>query len=265
MELIKKLRELSGAGMMDCKKALEEAGNDLDAAMEVLRKKGISKAAKREGNEANEGVILLEVNEAGNEGYMIKLNAETDFVARNEKFTALASSILEVIKSSKPADLDSLLDSPMDGSTVKEAIEHLSGTIGEKMSINEFAVVSGGTVSGYSHLAGKIGVLVALDAEGKKELATDIAMHIAAANPSYLDPSEVPADIIEKEKEIEKEILTKEGKPAEFIEKILMGKMNKFYENNCLLKQEFIKDDKKKIEQILDGANITTFKRFSLE
>ena len=265
MELIKQLRELSGAGMMDCKKALEESGNNLEAAMEILRKKGIAKAAKREGREANEGVILLSVNSENNEGYMLELNAETDFVARNEKFTTLAEKILEVIKTNKPADIEALLALPMDSSTVKEVIDELSGTIGEKMGVKQFAVLTGATVAGYSHLGGKIGVLVALDAAGKNELAGDIAMQIAASNPSYVDPSEVPAEVIAKEKEIETEVLTKEGKPAQVIEKILVGKMNKYFENNCLVKQEFIKDDSKKVEQMLEGSKVISFKRFSLE
>ncbi len=265
MELIKKLRGLSGAGMMDCKKALEEANNDIGVAMEILRKKGIAKAAKRGDREANEGVILLETNSSGNEGYMLELNAETDFVARNEKFTSLAAKILENIKTLKPIDLDALMSSLLEGSTVKESIDEFSGTIGEKIDIKQFAVLKGGTVSGYSHLGGKIGVLVALDAPDKGDLASEIAMQIAATNPLCIDPSEVPAEVIEKEKEIEKEVLIKEGKPEAVIEKILVGKINKYYENNCLLKQEFIKDEGKKIEQILDGAKIISFKRFSLE
>jgi len=198
MELIKKLRGLSGAGMMDCKKALEEANNDIGVAMEILRKKGIAKAAKRGDREANEGVILLETNSSGDEGYMLELNAETDFVARNEKFTSLAAKILENIKTLKPTDLDILMASSLEGSTVKEGIDEFSGTIGEKIDIKQFAVLKGGTVSGYSHLGGKIGVLVALDAPGKGDLASEIAMQIAATNPLCIDPSEVPAEVIEK-------------------------------------------------------------------
>ncbi|MFA5248377.1 MAG: translation elongation factor Ts [Patescibacteria group bacterium] len=265
MELLKKLREMSGAGMLDCKKALEESGNNLEKAIEILRKKGIAKAAKREGREANEGVILLEVNAQGNEGYMVEVNAETDFVARNEKFLSLAEKVMQVIKTAKPTNLDILLSSPLENSTVRETIDELSGTIGEKMGIKQFAIVSGATVAGYSHLGGKIGVLVALDVAKKNELTADIAMQIAATNPLYINPSEIPTTVIEKEKEIETEVLTKEGKPAAVIEKILVGKINKYFENNCLIKQEFIKDDSRKVEQILDGAKILSFKRFSLE
>ncbi len=262
MELIKELRERSGAGMMDCKKALEEAGNDIDAAMELLRKKGIAKAAKREGNEAKEGVVELSISEAGDEGYMVELNSETDFVSKNEKFRDLAKSVLEVIKANKPADMDALMSLPMGVSTVKESIDELSGKIGEKIVLKQFAVLAGGTVAAYSHMGGKIGVLVSLDVAGKADLASDIAMQVAAANPLYIYPSEVPTENIDKEKEIEREVLVKEGKPAGVIDKILEGKVNKYLEGICLVRQEFIKDDKKKVEQVLDGATITAFKRF---
>jgi elongation factor Ts len=262
MELIKELRERSGAGMMDCKKALEEAGNDIDAAMEILRKKGIAKAAKREGNEAKEGVVELAVNEAGDEGYILEMNSETDFVSKNEKFRDMAKSVLEVIKTGKPADMDALMALPMGVSTVKDSIDELSGKIGEKIVLKQFAIVSGGTVAAYSHMGGKIGVLVALDLAGKAELAGDIAMQVAAANPLYIYPEEVPTENIEKEKEIEREVLTKEGKPANVIDKILEGKVNKYLEGICLVRQEFIKDDKKKVEQVLSGAKILSFKRF---
>jgi elongation factor Ts len=264
MELIKKLREISGAGMMDCKKALEEAGNDCDKALELLRKKGIAKAAKREGHEATEGVVELGVNEAGDEGYMVEVNSETDFVSRNEKFRNLSKQILEVIKANKPADLEALLALPMGDSTVKETVDSLSGTIGEKLSIKQFAIINGASVAGYSHMGGTMGVLLALDVVGKTDLAMDMAMQAAATNPLYITPAEVPMAEIDKEKEIEREILTKAGKPANMIEKILEGKVAKYFEANCLVKQEYIKDDNKKVEQVLNGANITALKRFSL-
>ncbi|HTW96111.1 MAG TPA: translation elongation factor Ts [Candidatus Methylomirabilis sp.] len=264
MELIKQLRERSGAGMMDCKKALEEAGNDLEKALEFLRKKGIAKAAKREGREAKEGCIQLAVNESGTEGYIVEVNAETDFVARNEKFQDFAKAVLDLIICSHPVDLNALLSLKLKKGTVKEDLDELSGTIGEKLAIKNFAIISGATVAGYSHLGGKIGVLVALDAAGKNELAADIAMQIAAANPKYIQPSEVPAADVEKEKEIEREIMAKENKPAEMMEKILIGKINKFYEAVCLIKQEYIKDDKKKVEQVLGSVKVIKFVRYSL-
>jgi len=265
LEIIKQLREATGAGMVDCKAALTEAGDDLNKAVEVLRKKGIAKAAKRSGREASEGIIKLDVNEAANEGYILEINAETDFVARNEKFLKLADDILALIKEKKPktqAELESL---PLAAGTVKETLDNLSGTVGEKMGIKRFSVLSSnGSVAAYSHLGGRIGVLAALDKPGKKELAYDIAMQIAAANPKYLTPDEVIPAEIEKEKEIYREQLKKEGKPEDMIEKILVGKMNKYYEEVCLVKQEYIKDDKKKVENILGDARVEKFVRFSL-
>lgn len=264
MELIKQLREMTGAGMVDCKKALDEAGNDLNKAVEVLRKKGISKAAKRTGREANEGVVKVAVNEAGNEAYILELNSETDFVSRNEKFQTLAETLLNLVKNNKPADLAALMALPLDGGTAQEALDNLSGTIGEKMVVKRFEIVSGSTVAAYSHLGGRLGVLVALDAADKKELAMNIAMQVAAANPKYLVPAEVDPEEMAKEKEIYKEQLLKEGKPAPMVDKIVEGKMGKYYSEVCLTEQEYIKDDKKKIKDILSGANILKFVRYSL-
>jgi len=264
MELIKQLRERSGAGMMDCKRALDESENDLEKALEFLRKKGIAKAAKREGREANEGCIQLSVNAEGTEGYIVEVNAETDFVARNEKFQNFAKAILELIICSQPADLDALYALKLQNGTVKDDLDALSGTIGEKLAIKNFNIVKGASVAGYSHMGGRIGVLVALDAAGKQELAADIAMQVAASNPRFIDPSEVPAAEIEKEKEIEREVMAKENKPEAMMEKIMIGKINKFYESVCLVKQEYIKDDKRKVEQVLNGVKVVKFVRYSL-
>jgi elongation factor Ts len=264
MELIKQLRERSGAGMMDCKKALDEAGNDLEKALEFLRKKGIAKAAKREGREAKEGCIQLAVNKEGNEGYIVEVNSETDFVARNEKFQAFTMAVLDMIICSKPENLEALLALKLKNGTVKEDLDELSGTIGEKLAIKNFDIISGASVAGYSHMGGKIGVIVALDAAGKNDLAMDMAMQIAAANPRYIEPKEVPQEEIDKEKEIEREAMAKENKPAAMMEKILEGKINKFYEAICLVKQEYIKNDKQKVEQVLNGAKVTKFVRYSL-
>ncbi len=264
MEQIKVLREKTGAGMVECKKALDEAGGDLEKAVEILRKKGIAKAAKRTEREASEGLVLLAVNEAGNEGYIVEINSETDFVARNEKFQEFGQKVLALIKDNKPADLDALFALSLDGLSVKDTLDNLSGTIGEKLGINQFAILTGATVSSYSHLGGRIGVLVALNEAGKAELATDIAMQVAAANPRYLSPAEVSAEEIAKEKEIYREQLLKEGKPEQMIEKIAEGKINKYYSEVCLLKQEYIKDDKKTVENILGSTKIEKFIRYSL-
>lgn len=264
MEQIKELRERTGAGMVDCKKALDEVGGDLEKAIEILRKKGIAKAAKRSEREAGEGIIVVSTNETKTEGYALELNSETDFVARNEKFQELASKILEIVKNNKPASEEDLLNSDLDGSSVEENINNLSGVIGEKLALGRFAVLEGQTVSVYSHMGGKIGVLVSLDQAGKEELAGDIAMHIAAANPRYLKSDEVPSEEIEKEKSIYKEQLLKEGKPENMIENIMQGKIKKYYSEVCLLNQEYIKDDKKTVTDILEGATINKFIRLSL-
>jgi elongation factor Ts len=264
MELLKKLRELSGAGMVDCKKALDEAGEDLEKALEFLRKKGIAKAAKREGRESKEGVIELSINKAGNEGYLVEVNAETDFVARNEKFRALTKAILNLIICSKPADMTALLALKLSKGTVEEDLKELSGTIGENLIIKNFSILSGATVAGYLHQNGRIGVLISLDQPGKDELAADLAMQVAASNPLYVDPTQVPMAEIEKEKEIEREVLAKENKPAEMMEKILLGKINKYFESVCLVKQEYIKDDKQKVEKLLGTAKINKFVRYSM-
>lgn len=264
MELIKQLREMTGAGMVDCQKALKEANNDLNLAVEILRKKGIAKAAKRTDREANEGIVKVAVNAEGNEGYILELNSETDFVSRNDKFQSFANSALELLKENRSEDLKALLALKMQDMTVEETLANLSGTIGEKMNIKRFAIIKGATVAAYSHLGGRMGVLVALDQPDKKELAMDIAMQVAAANPKYLVPAEVGAGEMAKEKEIYKELLLKEGKPAEMVDKIVEGKMGKYYSEVCLTEQEFIKDDKKKIKDILGGANILKFVRYSL-
>lgn len=264
MELIKQLREMTGAGMVDCQKALKEANNDLNLAVEILRKKGIAKAAKRTDRDTNEGVVKVSLNAEGNEGYILELNSETDFVSRNDKFQSFAESAIGLLKENRSEDLKALLALRMQDMTVEETLANLSGTIGEKMAIKRFDIIKGATVAAYSHLGGRMGVLVALDQADKKELAMDIAMQVAAANPKYLVPAEVEALEMEKEKEIYKELLLKEGKPAEMVDKIVLGKMGKYYSEVCLTEQEFIKDDKKKIKDILGGANILKFVRYSL-
>lgn len=264
MELIKQLREMTGAGMVDCQKALKEANNDLEAAVDILRKKGIAKAAKRTDRDTNEGVIKVGTNDTGTEAYIVELNSETDFVSRNEKFQEFADGVLEIIKNNKPASLEELLSLKMSVGTVQEDLDNLSGTIGEKMSVKRFDILSGETVAAYSHLGGKIGVLIALDKAGQTELAADLAMQVAAASPKYLTSSEVDPEELNREKEIYKEQLLKEGKPEAMIEKILEGKAAKYYSEVCLIDQEYIKDDKKKVKDILGGANILKFIRYSL-
>lgn len=264
MENIKKLREMTGAGMVDCKKALDEAGGDLEKAVEILRKKGIAKAAKRTDREAAEGLVVLKVNDNATEGYMVEVNSETDFVARNEKFQEFAEQVLNLVAEKQPENLEALLALELADNTVQNSIDQLSGVIGEKLEISRFAILKGATVAAYSHLGGRIGVLVALDQSEKSELALDVAMQVAAANPKYINSEEVSTAELDKEKEISREILVKEGKPAEMIEKILEGKMGKYYSEVCLVEQEYIKDDKKKVKDILGDSKVLGFSRFSL-
>ncbi len=265
MEKIKQLREASGAGMVECKKALDESAGDLDKAIAVLRKKGIAKAAKRVDRETNEGVIKTILSDDKKQAYMLELNSETDFVARNEKFQGFADQVLAVAKNKNIDNLETLLQSPLDSAgTVQENLDNLSGTIGEKMGIKRLASLRGETVAAYTHLGGKIGVLIALDQPGLEDLATDIAMQVAAANPKYLQSGEVSEEEIAAEKEIYRAQLLKEGKPEAMIDKIMEGKIIRYYSEVCLLEQEFIKDEKQKIKNILGSANILGFVRFNL-
>ncbi len=266
MEHIKLLRERTGAGIVDCKQALEETGGDIEAAVDLLRKKGIAKAAKRGDREATQGLIKVAVNAANSEGYIFEMNAETDFVVRNDQFREAAEKIMSLILSKTPSTIEELLGLELEGGvSVAETLTHMSGVIGEKIGIGRYAkLTSLGTVGSYSHPQGNIGVIVALDKSGETELAQNIAMHVAAANPRYVKPEEVDVAELEKEKDVYREQLRAERKPEEMIEKILQGKINKYYEEVCLIKQEYIKDDKKKVEEILNGATIEGFVRYSL-
>ena len=264
MDLIKKLRDKTGAGISECKQALEEAQGNTLKAIEILRKKGIAKAAKRGDREVGEGIIKVMVNDAGDEGYIVEVNAETDFAARSDKFQDFSNKVLKTVKTGKPASVEELLSLKLDGGTVKDNLYNLSGIIGEKLDIKRCAFLTGETVAGYSHMGGKIGVLVALKKPGEIELAREIAMQVAAVNPQYIKPEDVPQEEIDKEKEIYAEQLKKEGKPENIIEKILEGKINKYFEEVCLIKQEYIKDDKKHVEDILGDVKVEKFVRYSL-
>jgi len=265
MENIKILRDKTGAGMVDCKKALDESGGDINKAVEILRKKGIAKAAKRSDREAGEGVVKVALSSDAKIGYIVQINAETDFVVLSEKFQSFAEKITRLIMEKQPKDLVELMALNIEGVTVKENLDSLSGIIGEKLDIKKYGLLkSAGTVAVYSHLAGRIGVLVALDKEGQSDIAYDIAMQIAATNPKYINPEDVAAAELEKEKEIYKVQLLKEGKPENMIDKIMQGKLAKFYEEVCLTKQEYIKDDSKKVEDLLGDVKVEKFIRYSL-
>ena len=265
MENIKILRDKTGAGMVDCKKALDESGGDINKAIEILRKKGIAKAAKRSDREAGEGVVKVALSGDAKIGYIVEVNAETDFVVRSEKFQDFCEKIMKLIMEKQPKDLAELMALDFSGVSVKDSLSSLSGIIGEKLDIKKYEMLNSlGTVAVYSHLGGKIGVLVALDKEGQSDIAYDVAMQIAAVNPKYINPEDVLAEEIEKEKEIYKAQLLKEGKPENMLDKIMQGKLAKFYEEVCLVKQEYIKDETKKVEDILGIAKVEKFIRYSL-
>ena len=265
MEKIRQLREKSGAGMADCRRALEESNGDIDQAVTILRKSGIAKAAKRSGRASGEGLIKVAVSADGKEGYILELNSETDFVARNEKFRNLAERILKLIMDKKPQSKEILLGLQLDDITVRDCVDSLSGVIGEKMALKRYDILhSHNTVAAYSHPGGQIGVLVAISKDNARDLAYDMAMQIAAGNPLYIEPKDVPAEMIAKEKEIFTEQLKTQGKPEKILTKIIEGKINKYLEEICLIKQEYIKDDKLKVEDVLKGVKVKKFIRYSL-
>jgi elongation factor Ts len=268
---VNKLRQMTGAGMMDCKKALTEANGDFEAAIDILRKKGQKVSASRSDKEAKEGSVFVKTNESGNEGIIIALNCETDFVAKNEEFQKLGSMILEVADKNKPASIDELLNLKSGNLTLKEHITDLVGKIGEKVEVSSYERVSGDQVVPYIHGGAKLGVLVALkgvNGGNFTEIGKDVAMQIAAMKPIALDKDDVDPKVVEREIEIGKEQARAEGKPEAMLEKIALGKLNKFYKENTLLNQEFVKDNSKTIAQVLEGVQkgltVSDFKRISV-
>jgi elongation factor Ts len=266
---VNKLRTMTGAGMMDCKKALTEANGDFEAAIDILRKKGQKIAAARADRESSEGTVFLKTNDNGTEGIAIGLNCETDFVAKNEDFVKLGNAILEVAYTQKPADTAALLALKIDGRLISEHLSDMMGKIGEKIEVSAYEVVKGDKVVSYLHGA-KIGVLVALkNVGGEAEGAgRDIAMQIAAMRPIALDKDGVATDLINREIEIGKEQARAEGKPENMLEKIAMGKLSKFYKDYTLLNQEFIKDPKLTVSQYLEsvskGLTVSSYKRIGI-
>ena len=270
--LVKELREKTGCGMMDCKKALTETNGDMDKAVEFLREKGLATAAKKAGRIASEGIVQEYVSPDKKIGVLVEVNSETDFVAKNEEFKTYVANTAKIIADKNPADVEALKALPYaDGQTVEEALTALIAKIGENMNIRRFVRIAG-NVCAYTHGAGRIGVLV--EAEGSLEnadayeAARDVAMQIAALNPLYLSKDTVPAQDVEKEKHIIiaqiKEDPKNASKPENILEKMVCGKINKFYEQNCLLQQEFVKDSDQKVEKYLasKGVKLVDFVRF---
>ncbi|MBC7566430.1 MAG: elongation factor Ts [Pedobacter sp.] len=267
---VNKLRQQTGAGMMDCKKALVEANGDFEAAVDYLRKKGAKVAASRQDRDSNEGVVIAKATADGKRGVVVELNCETDFVAKNADFVALAYKFTDLAIEKNPATLEELLSLEVDGHKVSDVIIEYTGKIGEKIGISKFETVSGEKVVPYIHGNYRLGVLVALnqDVAGVEEAGKDVAMQIAAMNPVALDKDGVDATTIERETEIAKEVIRAEGKPEAMVEKIAAGKLNKFYKDSTLLNQEFVKDSSKDVRKFLDdtakGLTVTSFKRVQL-
>ncbi len=265
-ELVKNLRERTGAGMMDCKKVLTETNGDMEKAAELLRERGIAKAAKKSGRIAAEGLVAAYVSEDKKVGAIVEVNAETDFVAKNAEFITFVNDIAEIVAKNNPENVEKLLEDKYknEDRTVKEVLTDKIATIGENMTIRRFErFESEGLVESYIHGGGKIAVLVDF-AKGDSELAKDVCMQIAAARPEYLNRESVPAERTEKEMEILKAQAMNEGKPAEIAEKMVQGRIGKFYSEICLLDQEFVKDPSIKVGDLIKGksAEIVRFARF---
>ena len=262
---VKALREQTGAGMMDVKKALTEANGDAEKALEIIRLKGLKSLSKREGRQASAGLLAAQTD--GTVGVLVEVNSETDFVAKNQKFIDFSNEVLAAAVASKAADLDALLAAPMGEGTVKDRLDAFAAIIGEKLQVGRIVRVEGENVDLYLHqtnpdLPPQVGVFVVTDAAGKS-VAHDIAMHVAAYMPAYLDRDSVPADVLDKERATLEKITLEEGKPANIVPKIVQGRLNAFFKDNCLVDQAFARDPSKSVGQVLKeaGATVTNFVR----
>lgn len=248
---VNELRKRTGAGMMDCKQALTEADGDAEKAIEILRKKGQKIASKRSDKEASEGIVIAKANEQENRAVVVMINCETDFVAKNEEFVGMANKIVDAALNSGLKNLEDIKKVDLGGRTVEETVTDMMGKIGEKIDISKFAYLEGAKVVAYNHLGNKLATIVELNKVADTEVARDVAMQVAAMNPVALNKDSVPQDIIEKEIEIGKEQARKEGKPENMLEKIALGKLNKFFKESTLVEQQFIKDSKKSVGEFL--------------
>lgn len=261
---VKKLRDMTGAGMMDSKKALTEAEGDFEKAVEILRKKGQKVADKRADREAKEGLVLTRISDDAKKASAIEINCETDFVARNEDFQAKAQSFLNAAYDGDIDNLDALLATEVDGETIADHLQNMTGTIGEKIQISKVVLVTtDGTLIDYIHPGNQLGVLVEFDgAVDNADVAKDVAMQVAAMKPIAVTQDQVDASVVEKELEIAKEQLINEGKPAEIAEKAAQGKLRRFYEERVLLNQKFVKDNGVNVKQYLEQNNTPLAKAF---
>jgi elongation factor Ts len=268
---VKKLRDMTGAGMMDCKQALSEAEGDFEKAIEVLRKKGEKLSVKRADREATEGAVLALVAPDRKRGVIVKLSCETDFVSKNENFVALTRKFGEIALANFPETREELLQLPFEGTlTIDGKVKEQIGVIGEKLELAEYARIEAGQVCPYIHMGNKAAVLVGLNLDNPEfyDAGRDVAMQAAAMHPVALDKNDVDPTIIEKEIEIGKEVARNEGKPEEMLEKIALGKLNKFYKDSTLLNQDFVKDNKVTVAGYLKSINkdltVTSFKHVKL-
>ena len=277
--MVKELREMTGAGMMECKKALTEADGDMDKAVDVLRTRGLAAVAKKAGRATNEGTVMALVSDDAKVGALVELNCETDFVGMNEKFKAYAEKIAKAALAAKPADVDALKAAVIDGETVEEIVTDCIHVMGENTQLARFAVVEAGAVASYIHGGGKIGVLVTFDVDGIDATSEDfvhygrdVAMQVAAVNPIAATREDVPADVVEHEMGIYKAQAAESGKPENIQEKIATGRLEKFFKEQCLAEQEFVKNPDQTVNEYtaeaakkLGGSiKITGFKRFQL-
>ncbi|MER7413519.1 MULTISPECIES: translation elongation factor Ts [Streptomyces] len=264
---VKKLRELTGAGMMDCKKALDEAEGNVDKAVEILRVKGQKGVAKRESRTAENGAVVARIAADNSAGVLVELKCETDFVAKGDKFLAVAEAIAAHVESVSPADIEALLASEIEaGKTVQAYVDEANATLGEKIVLDRFAQFSGAYVGSYLHrtspdLPPQVGVLVELDS-ADADIAKDVAQHIAAFAPNYLSREDVPEETVANERRIAEETAREEGKPEQALPKIIEGRVTGFFKENALLDQPFAKDNKKSVQKVLDEAGVS-LKRFA--
>ncbi len=266
------LREKSGAGMLECKKALVDADGDMEAAAELLRKRGIAKAIKKEGRIAAEGAVGAFVCEKCGAGVLVEINCESDFVSRGDKFHEIVDAVAKVIATDKPADVDALNACKLDGATVKDYITNQTAVIGEKISIRRFEIYNTeNKIETYIHMGGKVGVMVEAAGfkAGSEETLHDVALQIAAAKPSFVNKNEVPADVLAKEKEIMLVQMQNDpknaNKPQNILEKIVEGKLGKYYQDNCLMEQAFVKDDSQTVAQVVGSKfTVSRFVRFEM-
>jgi elongation factor Ts len=267
-QMVKELREKTGAGMMDCKKALTETNGDMEKAIDYLREKGIAKAAKKADRIAAEGITYIEVS--GNEAVILEVNSETDFVAKNEGFKTLTKELADHLLKHKPATLEAALEQKMDnGATVQEHINTAIAKIGEKITLRRFEILTktdNDAFGAYLHMGGRIGVLTVLEGTTDEETAKDVAMHIAAINPKYVSRDQVSAEEVQHEREILTKQALEEGKPANIVEKMVEGRLGKFFEEICLLEQNFVKNPDLKVRQFVEskGATVKTFVRYEV-